>query len=68
MFRLSKTTLTHLCSGAIGKLLLPNYEWFNFTGRKQTKLAVKPGFEPMQRTETAQKSHRTCHQKGSLLP
>lgn len=67
MFRLSKTTLTHLCSGAIGKLLL-GIEWFNFTGRKQTKLAVKTGFEPMRRTETAQNSHRTRHQKGSLLP
>lgn len=56
------------CKDGKRKAFLINYEWFNFTGRKQTKLAVKPGFEPMQRTETAQKSHRTCHQKGSLLP
>lgn len=67
MFRLSKTTLTHLCSGSIAKLLL-NYEWLQFYSAKTKKISRQTDFEPMQRTETAQNSLRTCHQKGSLLP
>lgn len=45
IFCLTKTALTHLCSGSIGELLL-NHESFNFTWCKLTKLTVKPALSP----------------------